>query len=888
MNSIRPAIIETPSIRIHPQPMSDAAASREEDIRRLTGLTAAEVAQRLAVDGPNEIAAAKQRGLMRVVWEVLREPMLLLLLAAGVVNILVSFHDPSRLREAALLFVFVVIVIGITVFQERKTERALEALRDLSSPRALVIRDGAQQRIAGRDVVRGDILILAEGDRVPADAIVLDCSNLNVDESLLTGESVPVRKTRIPPGTGRTAGAPGGDGMPWIYSGTLVVKGQALAEVVATGQATEFGKIGRSLQSVEADRTLLQRDVDWLVKALAVLGVSMAAVVVVVYGLNRGDWLDALLAGITLAMAMLPEEFPVVLTVFLAIGAWRISKSNVLTRRMPAIEMLGAATVLCSDKTGTITQNRMTVRELRNEAGSYLIDGPTLPEPFHQLLEFAVLASPVDPFDPMDTAFKKLGDDLLAGTEHLHADWRLVKEYPLSEKLLALSHVWRSPDGGHYVIAAKGAPEAVADLCHLGRDELDAIRDGVSAMADRGLRVLGVARAAFMHTDSLPEDQHDFAFRFIGLVGLQDSIRADVPEAIALARSAGIRVVMITGDYPGTARSIAREAGLEAGPAIVTGPELEAMNDAVLATRIDEVNVFARIVPEQKLRIVRALKARGEVVAMTGDGVNDAPALKAADIGIAMGQRGTDVAREAAALVLTDDAFSSIVRAVRMGRRIYDNLKKAMAYILAVHVPIAGMSLLPVFLPRLFGVELPLVLMPAHVAFLELIIDPACSVVFEAEREEAAIMRRAPRGLKEPLFSRRMIAMSLTQGLVVTLGVFGVYFWAALSGQSSETVRALTFVTLVVGNLALIFVNRSWTQTIVGSVKNQNRPLWYVTFGTLGAIGLLFAIPGARQLFQFAPLLPVDYLIAVLVGLLSVAWFEFYKLLRGKNRAVVI
>ncbi|MGI9245654.1 MAG: cation-translocating P-type ATPase, partial [Steroidobacteraceae bacterium] len=754
--------------------MPDTRLPQEGDFRRLTGLSVAEAARRLAVDGPNEIPSTKSRGFLRVVWEVLKEPMLLLLLAAGVINILVSLHDPSRIREAALLFVFVVIVIGITVFQERKTERALEALRDLSSPRALVVRDGVQQRIAGRDVVRGDLMVLAEGDRVPADAVVLDSASLNVDESLLTGESVPVRKVPLAPGTPGVIGAPGGDGTAWIYSGTLIVKGHGLAEAVATGPATEFGRIGGSLQGASADRTLLQREVDRIVQGLAALGIFMAAVVVLVYGLNRGDWLDALLAGITLAMAMLPEEFPVVLTVFLAIGAWRISKSNVLTRRMPTIEMLGAATVLCSDKTGTITCNRMTVRELRNETGSWLVGRDEPPESLHALLEFAVLASPVDPFDPMDTALRQLGCDMLSGTEHLHANWTLVREYPLSEKLLALSHVWRSRDGDHYVIAAKGAPEAVADLCHLGPHELEAIRKGVVAMADRGLRVLGVARAAFTHASTLPEDQHDFVFEFLGLVGLHDPIREDVPEAIGLARSAGIRVVMITGDYPGTARSIARDAGLDAGLDVVTGPELEEMDDTALGSRIQQVSVFARIVPQQKLRIVRALQARGEVVAMTGDGVNDAPALKAADIGIAMGQRGTDVAREAAALVLTDDAFASIIRAVRLGRRIYDNLKKAMGYILAVHVPIAGISLLPVLLPRLFGIELPLVLMPAHVAFLELIIDPACSLVFEAEREESDIMRRAPRGRGDRLFSRRMIATSVAQGLMVMLGVFGI------------------------------------------------------------------------------------------------------------------
>jgi Ca2+-transporting ATPase len=823
------------------------------------------------------------------VWEVVKEPMLLLLVAAGVVNILISLQEPSRIKEAALLFVFVVIVISITVFQERKTERALDALRDLSSPRALVVRDGMQKRIAGREVVRGDLILLSEGDRVPADAVLTECSNLNVDESLLTGESVPVRKAACATDAPRELGLPGGDGNPWVFSGALVVKGQGVAEVAAIGQRTEIGKIGTALESVESERTRLQQEVDRLVGRLAVLGLSLAAIVVLVYGLTRGDWLSATLAGITLAMAMLPEEFPVVLTVFLALGAWRVSKSNVLTRRMPAIEMLGAATVLCSDKTGTITQNRMTVRELRTDRGAFVVDGEPLPEAYHEVLEYAVLASPIDPFDPMDTAFKVLGERFLSQTEHIHADWALVKEYPLSERLLALSHVWRSPDGGDYVIAAKGAPEAVADLCHVDAARLDEIIGRVSNMADEGLRVLGVARAHFRATAGLPEIQHDFDFEFMGLVGLQDPIREDVPEAVAQARAAGMRVVMITGDYPGTAISIARDAGLDTETCIITGPELDGMDDESLASRIDEVDVFARVVPEQKLRIVRALKTRGEVVAMTGDGVNDAPALKAADIGIAMGQRGTDVAREAAALVLTDDAFSSIVRAVRVGRRIFDNLKKAMAYILAVHVPIAGMSLLPVLVPKLFGVDMPLVMMPVHIAFLELIIDPACSVVFEAESEEADIMDRPPRSVTEPLFSARMIGVSLAQGFGVLVAVLGVYLWSVLTygPQGADSVRALTFATLVVGNLGLIFVNRSWTHSILGGLKYKNKALWYVTVGTVSAIALLFAFPATLSLFQFA-LPPVgDFIVAVAAGLASVLWFEIYKAVRHRQHARV-
>lgn len=840
------------------------------DLRAITGLSADEANRRLHLEGPNELAMTKSRTWLAIVWDVVREPMLLLLLAAGSVNFLLG--EP---QDGFILLSFVFVVIAITVVQERRTERALEALRDLSSPRALVLRDGVQKRIAGRDVVRGDVVLLAEGDRVPADGVLLECVNLYVDESLLTGESVPVRKSN-------TAGEvdmspPGGDDTPYVFSGTLVVKGQGVCVVQATGGRAELGRIGVALSEVRSERTRLQREVGRIVRNVLVIGLVLCAVVVVVYGLTRNDWLKGALAGITLAMAMLPEEFPVVLTVFLAIGAWRLSKKHVLVRRMPVVETLGSTTVLCVDKTGTLTQNRMTVKDLVVDGETCEIDDSPLPEQFHALAEYAVLASPVEPFDPMDTAFKQLGTRHLAGTEHLHADWVLVREYPLSDHLMALSHVWRSPDGTEFVIAAKGAPEAIADLCHLSSEQRSALDRNVSEVADRGRRVLGVARATFSVTTGLPAEQHDFDFEFVGLVGLQDPVREFVPYAVAEATRAGIRVVMITGDYPGTATSIAREIGLMPCNRYLTGPELEALSDEELSIRIADVNVFARMVPSQKLRIVRALKARGEVVAMTGDGVNDAPALKAADIGIAMGLRGTDVAREAAGVVLTDDDFSSIVGAMRQGRRAYDNLRKAMAYIVAVHVPIAGMSLIPVVADKAW----PLVLLPMHIAFLELIIDPACSIVFEAEGEESDLMERPPRPPEEPLFTRRMVGISLLQGASVLAAVFAVYFWSLSAGHAESEVRTLTFITLVIGNLGLIAVNRSWTHGVAAELmKVRNAAFGWVVGGSMLFLGLVLMIPFLRELFRFAPVHVGEVVCAILAGLSGVLWFEAYKLRR--------
>jgi Ca2+-transporting ATPase len=638
----------------------------------LAGLTAQEAARRLAADGPNELPTAKPRNLAQQAWGVIRQPMLLLLLGAGTINFLLA--EPL---DGAILISFVVVVIGISIYQERKTEHALAALRDLSSPRALVIRDGERVRVAGRDVVRGDQAVLVEGDRVPADAVLLECMNFSVDESALTGESVPVRKTPVEAASVLSEmGRPGGDATPWVFSGTLVVKGHGLALVKQTGAGTELGRIGTALRTIEPERTPLQREVDRLVRYIAVFGLAAAAAVVIIYGVTRGDWLEGLLAGIATAMAMLPEEFPVVLTVFLALGAWCLSRKHVLTRRSPVIEALGSATVICVDKTGTLTMNSMTVRELVVDTRTHLLDGHALPEAFHPARRVRGPRLARRPVRPDGQGVQDLGKTYLADTEHLHADWELVREYPLSEKLLALSHVWRSPDGGRYVVAAKGAPEAIADLCHLGPDQLGALTAQVEAATAGGQRVLAVARAAFSHDQGLPTGQHDFDFEYLGLAGLHDPVRPGVADAVAECARAGVRTIMITGDYPGTALAIAREIGLDHRAGCITGPELVAMADNELARRVRSVSVFARMVPEQKLQLVRALKANGEVVAMTGDGVNDAPALRAADIGIAMGARGTDVARESAALVITDDDFTSIAGGVRQGRGIFDNLRK--------------------------------------------------------------------------------------------------------------------------------------------------------------------------------------------------------------------
>jgi Ca2+-transporting ATPase len=819
---------------------------------QLQGLSESQAAARLKKEGPNELPSQKRRNVFAILLNVVREPMLLLLIVTGLVYAVLG-----EVRDALMLSTFVLVIIGITFYQERRTERTLEALRDLSSPRALVIRGGRQKRIAGRGVVHGDLLVLREGDRVPADARVLAGSNLSADESLLTGESASVIKGESDP----------------VFSGTLIVQGHGLAEVTGIGARSELGKIGRSLERIEEENTLLQTETNNIVRNFTIAGLGLCVLVAVIFTLTRGDWLQGFLAGLTLSMAMLPEEFPVVLLIFLTLGAWRIAKSHVLTRNKPAIETLGAATCLCVDKTGTLTMNRMKLSALLADNSYLEIDGlRSLPESSHDVLEYGILASQRDPFDPIEQEVKRLGELYLTGTEHIHNNWLLIKEYNLSKQLLALSHVWESPDKQNYIIAAKGAPEAIADLCHFDETQNNGLTKKIETMSRHGLRVLGVAKAAFSKT-ALPAQQHDFVFEFVGLLGFVDPVRPSVPASAREAQAAGMRIIMITGDYPGTARFVAGEVGLRNPDEIITGPELAVMNEADLARRIRSVNVFARVVPEQKLLIVKALKANHEVVAMTGDGVNDAPALKAAQIGIAMGERGTDVAREAADLVLLNDDFSSIVAAIRLGRRIFDNLKKAVAYIFSVHVPIAGMSLLPVLF------HLPLVLLPAHIAFLELIIDPACSTVFEAEPEEKGLMKHPPRKLSDRLFSRRAFLMSFLQGLSVLAVVFTIFIWALYIGKSEPEARTLAFTSLVFANLMLIFTNLSWTQNLWQVVRNGNRALWFVVVGALTALFAVLYIPVLRELFHFQYLHLDDLVIALSAGVASLAWFEGLKLL---------
>ncbi|RWA61980.1 MAG: cation-translocating P-type ATPase [Mesorhizobium sp.] len=838
------------------------------------GLSEAEARARLLAEGPNELPRSRRRTPLRIAIEVVREPMLALLLGGGAVYLLLG-----DLREALTLLCFATLSIAITIIQEARTERVLEALRDLTSPRALVVRDSERHRVAGREVVRGDIVMLAEGDRIPADLLLVQSRDLQVDESLLTGESVPVRKAAATSLDRTVKYRPGGDDVPAAFSGSLVVRGSGIGEAVATGARTQIGAIGQALSSLESEAPRLQMQTRRLVRFFAMAGATISALVVLLYGWLRGGWLDGILAGIALGMSMLPEEFPMVLTIFMAMGAWRISQVRVLTRRAAAIEALGSATVLCTDKTGTLTKNQMAVAELRTPDGGVfaLLNGSGIvPEAFRDLVELGVLASAEIPFDPMEKAFYELASERLPrrpGT----SDRQLVRSYGLRPELLAMSNVWRTGAGNpDCLVAAKGSPEAILKLCRLGADRVVSIRKDADAMAADGLRVLGVARAR--HAESrLVDEQTGFAFEFVGLVGLADPLRPEVRDAVASCQSAGIRVVMITGDYPATAKAIAREAGLDVAD-VVTGEELRALSAADLCRVVKTTTVFARIMSDQKLAIVSALKANGEIVAMTGDGVNDAPSLKAADIGIAMGGRGTDVAREASSIVLLDDDFGSIVKTIRLGRRIYDNLRKAMSFIFAVHIPIAGLALMPLLLglPILFG--------PIHIAFLEMVIDPVCSLVFEAESEEEDIMERPARDPEEALFTRPLMARSLVQGVLAWAVVAAVFLLGLDWGIPENELRALTFFALVVSIVGLVLVNRAFSASLASALLRPNRALGAVIAIDSTVLGLVLLWPSANALFQFEPprLSDLAAVLAAAVGL--VALLELLKSLGAAHQ----
>ena len=811
----------------------------------MEGLSEREAALLLSKFGLNELPAEKKGSLFDSAVKVVREPMILLLILAGVI----SFVLAERV-DGMLLISTVFIIIGISLFQERRTETALSALRSLSAPQALVIRSGKRIRIPTKEVVPGDLIQLLEGDRVPADAEIIDLKYLVLDESLLTGESVPVTKNL-------------GD---QVFTGTLVVRGHGIAIVRTTGKSTELGRIGSSLSGMKEQLTRLQLSISRIVKGIGIGALLTVTFVIAVYGVTRGNWLEGALAGIAVAMALIPEELPVILTIFMTLGAWRMTKVGVIVRRTATIEALGSVTVLCVDKTGTLTKNEMKIEELKLLNGDTWNASSAINPEFEELISIGSLATPTVAFDPMDLAFKTLE------TSNRLASYKSLSEIPLSKERLIYTHVWQKEN--RVIVAAKGAPEHIARICGLSENQLNSFHDLVATSASHGFRVIAVAKMELSESEFRSKKIDEIGLQFLGFSLLRDPIRDGVPDAINLCRAAGIRTIMITGDHPATAIAVANEIGIPSS-SFMTGEILSQASDSDLREKVKSVSIFARVTHDHKLRLINALKTNGEIVGMTGDGINDAPALRAADIGIAMGGRGTDVAREASDMIITDDNFVSIVSGIKRGRTIFSNIKKAIIYVIAIHVPIFGMAIIPILNPLW-----PLVFLPALIAFHEIVIDPAASIVYEVEQSDPEIMNQKPRAATASLISRLDFLYSVLQGLSVFALVAIIYFVSLGNGSSDNRVRSLTFGTLLISNVILIMINRSRDLTIyrtVFKIKNVAAP--WIALLAISILLILINVRVFREAFDLELLAIRDYLILAGLSYLSLCWTDLRKLL---------
>jgi P-type Ca2+ transporter type 2C len=828
------------------------------------GLTSDEAQRRLKKFGLNEMPRSEHRTLFRILVGVLTEPMFLLLLAAAIAYLIFG-----SLAEGLMMIAFACTSIGLVVVQERRGERAIEALSSFAEPEVRIIRDGVEQSIPANQLAPGDALMIAEGERVGADGQLHQGNNIRVDESLLTGESFPVSKTIASLNENFGQAIPGGDDQPFVFAGTLVVAGHGLVEVLATGSATRTGRIGQSLAKIKSEITPLQRSIRGVVRLFGTLAAVVSIAFLVLTGLTTGDWQQAILSSLALSMAMVPEEFPMVLAVFTTLGARRLARIGVLARNAAAVETLGAVSVLCVDKTGTLTENHIVLDTLSTKGKSIhdIQKIAAIPATFSDILDICRLASGIGSADPIDRALVEVSSRLQPETVQL----KHRRQYPLTPELLAVTEVWRASNAA-YVVAAKGAPEAIIELCKLPKKNRDTVMSEVAGLASDGLRVLAVAKGNF-RGKTLPHSSRDFKFEFMGLIAFRDPLRSSVPAAVAEAQRAGVIVAMITGDHPTTAQAIAKQAGIMTEGSVLTGKQIDTMDDGELAASISSTRVFARIMPEQKLRIVEGLTKAGHVVGMTGDGVNDAPALKAAHIGIAMGQRGTDVAREASDLVLLEESFDRIISGIRLGRRIFDNLRKVMIYITAVHGLIVGLAILPLLL------GLPAILFPVHVVIIEMVVDTICSVAFERSPAEADLMQRGPRSINEPIISAPLLAVALMQSAIVLAGVFAIYAFAIQFGNSDNAVRAAVIITMIAGNLALVRVNmtRGWTLSHV--FEGGQQVYWVILLLTTAAGAVVFAVPELRALFRFD--LPSWQLaaLAAAAGIACALLFDFIKII---------
>lgn len=832
--------------------MNESASASE------LGLTSEEAHQRQQQFGRNELAASKKSGILTHILHVLLEPMFLLLLgAAGIYLILGEPHD------AFVMLTFIVAMISIEVIQEWKTDRTLNALKDLSTPKIAVLRDGHEQVILSTELVPRDVMIIHEGIKIPADGTILQCNDLCVDESSLTGEPHGVWKTATTP----TANKEGPWRIDYCYAGTLVIQGSARILVDRIGSATEYGKIGLGIAHANERPTPLEKQIAKLVKISGIVALCFFCLVVLTTWFNIPDHtftdrvIESILSGIALALSLIPEELPVILAVFLSMGAWRLAKQNSLIRKLPAVETLGAVSVLCVDKTGTITLNQMTVHELWSA--------------HNQLKETATImgmACETETYDPMEKAMLAYCDHQGIRRDTLFG-YPLIKEYPFTNELKMMGHIWQLSD--HILLTAKGSPERLLPLCTLSAEERREAESIMNRMAQHGFRVIAVAQQTFASPTTVPDDLQTCRLTLSGLVALADPPRDSVKSDIETCHNAGIRVVMITGDNGQTAAHIARQVGISTTGNVLTGDQLNTLSDAELQEAVKETNIFSRVIPEHKMRIVQAFKANGHIVAMTGDGVNDAPALKNADIGIAMGKRGSEVSREAADLILMDDNFSTIVNTVRDARRIYDNIRKASCYVFTIHIPIALAAFIA---PLLHIAPSNLLFLPVHVVLLEFIIDPTCSIVFERQPAERDLMAHPPRHPDTPILSAIMIWRSILQGVALFLASFGLYYVTLTRTGNAAEARSIALATLLVANLLLVYVNSSERDSILTTFRRlmHDRAIWAVNLCICAGL-LTFLFSPLGKFLKLAPLTLTEGIYAVFFAACAVLWVELLK-----------
>ena len=818
---------------------------------QLPGLSTVQVAAARAAHGPNVLPDNAPTGLLATLKDVATEPMFLLLLVACGVYVALG-----EVAEALTLGAALAVVPTISLYQARRRAAALGALRDLTQPQAQVRRNGALATVPVADLVVGDAVRVAEGSRLPADGVITELNDFSADEAILTGEAVPVAKAV-------------GDA---VFGGTSTAAGSAWLTLTAVGAGTRLGLISQSMAAIEPEKTPLQRQVTQFVARMAWVGVGAFALVWGVNYAKSGDWVTALLFGLTLAMSILPEEIPVAFSSFMALGAARLSRLGVLTKQPQTVESLGSATVICTDKTGTLTEEGMAVKQLYDGAAAALVPVPApLAATAAAVLATARYASETEPFDPMEKAI--VAAFTAADPAAAAAPAPMLHEYPLAGTPPMMTHVRQV--AGLPLIAAKGAVEHVLAVCRPAPAIATEIRRVAKELSAQGYRVLGVARGTQSGPD-FPAAQDDFAWEFLGLIALENPPKANAAAVVKAFTEAGIQVKMITGDFPETAQAIARQVGLPGADTLLTGQQVMALATADLQRQVTSTAVFARMFPEAKLKVVEALKATGAVVAMTGDGVNDGPALKAAHIGVAMGRRGTEVARQAASLVLVNDDLGGMVTAIAQGRRIYQNFKKAVFYVVSIHIPI----ILTVAVPLLANWKWENLFTPVHIIFLELVMGPTCSIAFENEPAEAGQMRQPPRPLTSTFLAGAELGRSLAQGLGIAAAVLGVYYYFMQHGAPLPVVRTLTFATLVISNILLTLVNRSFTQSIFQTLRVPNRLLWLMLGLTLALLLVTQLMPPAQRLFGFAPVPLAALGWCALAALVGVGWVEVYKAVR--------